>query len=164
MSPSIAAVRSFQCDKTHKAKKAKVLGGGQAAGSRLRKLAAMLIIVALIAGCESGNSAQRELRHQQDQAFQAMLAQPGNVELAMAYAGAATRAGDYEGAVAAYEGILMTDSDQPRIKLELGILYFRLKSYEMSRSYLEAALKSTTLSADVRKPAEQLLAKMPTRG
>jgi tetratricopeptide (TPR) repeat protein len=120
--------------------------------------------VALLAGCESGDSAQKELQHRQDLAFQAMLAQPGNLELVMAYAGAATRAGDYEGAVAAYEGVLLTDPDQPRIKLELGILYFRLKSYEMSRSYLEAALKSTVLSAEVRRPAEQLLAKMPTPG
>lgn len=128
----------------------------------MKKLAGMLILVALLPGCESGGSAASpELRRQQNVAFQAMLAQPGNIELTVAYAGAATRAGDYESAIAAYEGILMTDSNQPRVKLELGILYYRLKSYEMSRTYLEAALQSTTLSADVRAPAEQLLAKMP---
>ncbi len=133
----------------------------------MRKLAGMLIFAAFLAGCESGDSAQRaaspELRRQQNVAFQAMLAQPGNLELTLAYAGSATRAGDYESAVAAYEGVLMTDSNQPRVKLELGILYFRLKSYEMSRTFLEAGLQSTALSADVRKPAEELLAKMPTQ-
>jgi hypothetical protein len=47
------------------------------------------------------------------------------------------------------------------VRLELGILYYRLKSYEVSRTYLETALQSPTLPADVRKPAEQLLLKMP---
>jgi tetratricopeptide (TPR) repeat protein len=133
--------------------------------ARLRKLAGILVFVALIAGCESGDrkAATPEQQRQQDAAFQAMLAQPGNLELAMAYAGAATRAGDYESAIAAYEGVLLTDSNQPRVKLELGILYFRLRSYEVARTYLEAALQSPSLSADVRKPAEELLEKTRLR-
>jgi tetratricopeptide (TPR) repeat protein len=79
----------------------------------------------------------------------------------MAYAQAATKAGDYEAAVSAYEGMLIIDSNLPRVRLELGILYYRLKSYETSRTYLETALASPTLPGDVRKPAELLLAKMP---
>ena len=79
----------------------------------------------------------------------------------MKYASVATQAGDLEGAVSTYEGMLLIEFDLPRVKLELGILYYRLKSYEVSRTYLELALQSPTLAADVRKPAEQLLAKMP---
>ena len=90
-----------------------------------------------------------------------MLKDPGNLEVVMAYAQAATKAGDYEAAVSAYEGMLIIDSNLPRVRLELGILYYRLKSYETSRTYLETALQSPTLPPDIRKPAELLLAKMP---
>ena len=77
------------------------------------------------------------------------------------YASLASKVGDLEGAVGAYEGLLLNDPDLPRVRLELGILYFRLKSYEVSRTYLESALASPTLTPEVRGPAELLLAKMP---
>ena len=124
------------------------------------KLAALLLVATVLVGCDkaqSGPSAQA----QQNTAFQQMLKDPGNLETVMAYAQAATKAGDYEAAVSAYEGMLVIDSNLPRVKLELGILYYRLKSYETSRTYLETALASPTLPADIRKPAELLLAKMP---
>ena len=63
-----------------------------------------------------------------------MLKDPGNLETVMAYAQAATKAGDYEAAVSAYEGMLIIASNLPRVRLELGILYYRLKSYETSRT------------------------------
>ena len=116
----------------------------------------------MLVGCEASQPGPSPaLQAQQNAAFQQMLKDPGNLEVVMAYAQAATKAGDYEGAVAAYEGMLIIDSNLPRVKLELGILYYRLKSYEVSRTYLESALTSPSLSAELRKPAEQLLAKMP---
>jgi tetratricopeptide (TPR) repeat protein len=113
-----------------------------------------------LVGCETAGPSP-ELQAKQNAAFQEMLKDPGNLETVMAYAQAATKARDYEGAVAAYEGMLLIDSDLPRVRLELGILYYRLKSYDASRTYLESALQSPTLPADIRKPAEKLLAKMP---
>ena len=128
------------------------------------KPAVILLLAAMVVGCQSGDSAKKpspELQRQYDAAFQDLLNQPGNLEVAMKYATLATQAGDLEGAVSTYEGMLLIESDLPRVRLELGILYYRLKSYEVSRTYLESALQSPTLAADVRKPAEQLLAKMP---
>jgi tetratricopeptide (TPR) repeat protein len=129
---------------------------------RLRKLGTFLLLATVLVGCETAQPGpSAEVRAQYNAAFQEMLKDPGNLEVVMAYAQAATKAGDYEGAVAAYEGMLIIDSNLPRVRLELGILYYRLKSYDVSRTYLETALQSPTLPADVRKPAEQLLAKMP---
>ena len=128
------------------------------------KPAVIFLLAAMVVGCQSSDSAKKpspELQRQYDVAFQDLLNQPGNLEVAMKYATVATQAGDLEGAAGAYEGMLLIESDLPRVRLELGILYFRLKSYEVSRTYLESALQSPTLPADVRKPAEQLLAKMP---
>jgi tetratricopeptide (TPR) repeat protein len=115
----------------------------------------------MLVGCDAQRAPSAELQAQQNAAFQTMLKDPGNLESVMAYAKAATKAGDLEGAVAAYEGMLLIESDLPRVRLELGLLYYRLQSYDASRTYIESALASPTLPADVRKPAELLLAKMP---
>ena len=122
-----------------------------------------MLLATVLVGCETAqqSAASVELQNKQNAAFQEMLKDPGNLEVVMAYAQAATKAGDYEGAVSAYEGMLVIDSNLPRVRLELGILYYRLKSYETSRTYIETALASPTLPGDIRKPAELLLAKMP---
>jgi tetratricopeptide (TPR) repeat protein len=119
---------------------------------------------AILVGCQSADSVQRaspELQRQYNAAFQDMLNKPGDLEVALNYAKVATKVGDLEGAVSTYEGMLIIDPNLSRVRLELGILYYRLKSYEVARNYLETALQSPTLKADLRKPAEDLLAKMP---
>lgn len=90
-----------------------------------------------------------------------MLKDPGNVAGVLNYATLATKVGDLEGAAGAYEGLLLVDPNLPQVKVQLGIIYYRLKSYEMSRTYLEAAVQSPALTEDLRKPALTLLAKMP---
>jgi hypothetical protein len=128
----------------------------------LKKLGICLLLATVLVGCETAQPGpSAEVKAQYNAAFQEMLKEPGNLEVVMAYAQAATKAGDYEGAVGANEGMLIIQSDLPRVRLELGLLYYRLKSYDASRTYLETALASPTLPADVRKPAEKLLAKMP---
>ena len=129
----------------------------------------LLIVSAIVGGCQTShdNTGQLakaptpELQRQYDEAFQEMLAQPGKPEIVIKYAKAATDAGDLEGAIAALEGLLLIDSDLPQVQLQLAGLYYRLKAYEVSRTYLETALKSPTLTPDVRQMAEQILAKMP---
>jgi tetratricopeptide (TPR) repeat protein len=128
----------------------------------------LLMAAAMVAGCQSSNDTGQlakaptpELQRQYDQAFQEMLAQPGSPEVVLKYANAATQAGDLEGAIAALEGLLLVDSDLPQVQLQLASLYYRLKAYDVSRNYLETALKSPTLTPDVRQTAEQILAKMP---
>ncbi len=131
----------------------------------MHKLIAILLsATVLLIGCQSADpvkSASPELQRQYNAAFQDMLNKPGDLAVALKYANVANQAGDLEGAISTYEGMLLIDSNLPRVRLELGILYYRLKSYEVSRTYLETALQSPTLPADVRKPAEQLLLKMP---
>lgn len=123
-----------------------------------------MLLAMMLAGCQSADPVQNASPEQQRQynaAFQAMLKDPGNLNVVMAYAQAATKTGDFEGAVGAYESMLIIDPNLPRVKLELGVLYYGLKSYDTSRLYLEQALASPALPADARKPAELLLAKMP---
>jgi tetratricopeptide (TPR) repeat protein len=102
----------------------------------LKKLGTFLLLATVLVGCESADPVQKaspELQRQYNAAFQKMLNDPGNLDVVMAYAQVATKTGDYEGAVGAYESLLLVDSNLPRVKLELGILYYRLKSYDTSR-------------------------------
>ena len=74
----------------------------------LYKLTALLLSAIVLVGCDKAQSGpSAELRAQQNTAFQEMLKDPGNLEVVMAYAQAATKAGDYEAAVSAYEGMLI---------------------------------------------------------
>ena len=53
------------------------------------------------------------------------------------FAALAAQTGDLEGAISALERMLLINPDLPRVRLELGVLYYRLGSYEVARTYLE---------------------------
>jgi len=72
-----------------------------------------------------------------DTAFREMFEDPGNLDKAFAFAQIAIRVGDYEGAIATLERMLLIDPNLPRVKMELGVLYFRLQSYQVAKGYLE---------------------------
>jgi len=59
--------------------------------------------------------------------------------------------------------MLLINPDLPRVRLELGVLYYRLGSYEVARTYLETALKSQALPADVRGRAQEYLAETESK-
>ena len=97
------------------------------------------------------------LRAAYDAAFQATLDNPSDPDVLVKFAELAVEFGDIEGAVSALERLLLIDDDQPEVKLELGVLYFRLGSKEAARMYLEAADKSSLASPETKQRAEQYL-------
>jgi hypothetical protein len=99
-----------------------------------------------------------ELKKQYDEAFEETLNKPGDLDVLFKYAGLAAQMGDLEGAISALERMLLINPDLPRVRLELGVLYFKLGSYEASRTYLETALKSPSLPPDVKAKAQEYLA------
>jgi tetratricopeptide (TPR) repeat protein len=100
------------------------------------------------------------LRGAYDRAFQAMLADPGNLDKAFAFADLAIQTGDLEGAIAAMERMLLVDPNLPWVRLELGVLYFRLGSFEVARTYLQHALTAPNLPPAVRDRIRALLAQI----
>src|SRR5476649_1305502 len=108
-------------------------------------------------------AASSDLERRYDAAFQEMLAQPANLEVLFKFASLASQTGDLEGAVSALERMLLINSDLPRVRLELGVLYYRLGSYEVARTYLENALKSPNLPPDVRARASQFVAEVASK-
>ncbi len=108
-------------------------------------------------------AASSDLDRQYDAAFQEMLAQPANLDVLFKFASLASQTGDLEGAISALERMLLINPESPRVRLELGVLYFRLGSYEVSRTYLESALKAPNMPADVRARAQQFMAEVESK-
>ena len=65
--------------------------------------------------------------------------------------------GDVEGAISALERLLLVEGDQPEVKLELGVLYYRLGAVDVARAYLEQARDSELSTDDVRQRANTYL-------
>lgn len=100
-----------------------------------------------------------EMQAAYDAAFKETLAKPADPETLAKYANAAVQVGDYEGAISALERLLLIDGDQPEVKLELGVLYVRLGSFEAARNYFEEVLVSPTATDELKDKAEDYLEK-----
>ena len=90
----------------------------------------------------AGASAAVEARR--EQLFVAMLNDPTNLDIAFEYAMLSAQLGDYEGAIATLERMLIYAPNLPRLQLELGVLYYRIGATDLARSYLEAARRQNT--------------------
>jgi tetratricopeptide (TPR) repeat protein len=104
-----------------------------------------------------------DLQKQYDAAFQEMLAKPADLDVLFKFASLASQTGDLEGAISALERMLLINANLPRVRLELGVLYYRLSSFEVAAEYLEGALKSPGVPADVRDRAQQFLAQIKSQ-
>ncbi|OFW98247.1 MAG: hypothetical protein A3D94_16830 [Alphaproteobacteria bacterium RIFCSPHIGHO2_12_FULL_66_14] len=98
-----------------------------------------------------------------DAAFEETLRKPADPQTLLRYAELAVQVGNLEGAISALERLLLIDSDQPKIKLELGVLYSRLGSYEAARGYLESARASPRASPETKERADQFLREVDSR-
>ncbi|SED12086.1 hypothetical protein SAMN05519104_2838 [Rhizobiales bacterium GAS188] len=98
-----------------------------------------------------------ELRAEADVLFKRMLVKPNDLDAAFRFSEIETKLGDYEAAIGALERMLFYNPNLPRVKLELGLLYFRLHSYEMARSYFNAAIASSDTPQDVRDEVAKFL-------
>ncbi|MDP2329477.1 MAG: tetratricopeptide repeat protein [Reyranella sp.] len=98
-----------------------------------------------------------------DAAFEETLRKPADPPTLIRYAELAVQIGNLEGAISALERLLLIDGDQPKIKLELGVLYYRLGSYEAARGYLESARASSRASPETKERAGQFLTEIGSR-
>jgi hypothetical protein len=92
-----------------------------------------------------------------EQAFREVVNNAASFESRSKYATLLVRAGNFEGGIAALEGLLVSPDAPASIRVELGVLYFRLGSYAISESYLRAALDDPRLEPNLKSQAETLL-------
>jgi tetratricopeptide (TPR) repeat protein len=130
----------------------------QAPASKAPRTLAMPATTAPVAAAgQQAPAPTAEQRAAYDKAFQTTLEKPSDPETLARFAELAVQVGDVEGAISALERLLIIDGEQPEVKLELGVLYFRLGSKEAALTYLEAAHASPQASPQLRERAEAFL-------
>jgi len=114
------------------------------------KLAIAVAMAALVmGGPTSGFAAEAASEQRREALLQEMLARPNDLDLAFEYAKLSADAGDYEGAISTMERMLIYAPNTPRIQFELGVLYYRLGAYDVSRSYFEQVLANPSVPPEI---------------
>lgn len=119
---------------------------------------AILAGVFSLVGAAAGQSVPAaDIQRQVDDAFREVIAKADSVATREKYARLLVQAENFEGGIAALEGLLLAPDAPVGIRLELAYLYFRLGSYAMSEAYLREALADPRLGVEQKKQAETLL-------
>ena len=92
-----------------------------------------------------------------------MFQNPSNLEVSFKFAEQAAARGDYEAAIGALERMLFFNPNLPRVKLELGVLYFKLGSWDLARGYFQDAIKGGDVPDDIRAQVNAYLAEIARR-
>ncbi|MBN9080439.1 MAG: hypothetical protein BGP04_19410 [Rhizobiales bacterium 62-17] len=146
---------------------ANVWGRGDQSGTRLGRWIQRQAVTALGAAflvlSTASSQAQTAQRAEFEQLFQASLRNPSDAALAFRFAEVASQIQDYEAAIGALERILFYNSTLGRVRLELGILYFRLGSYAQAKSYLETVLAEPNVPFEVRARVQPYLTEIERR-
>ena len=79
----------------------------------------------------------RATQIERQKVFDSIIEDPTNLENLFNYANLSILVGDLEAAIGIFEQMLIYQPDLPRIKLELGVLYFRLGAYASAKRYLD---------------------------
>ncbi len=98
-----------------------------------------------------------------DALFKATFKDPSNLDLSFRFAEQAVARGDYEAAIGALERMLFYNSNLPRVKLELGVLYFKLGSYDLAKGYFEDAIRGGDVPPEVKAQVAVYLAEINRR-
>jgi len=114
---------------------------------------ALLALWSLPASAQTPSYLGRDL----DPLFQGILNRPSDFNNALQYAALAPAA-DIESSISTYEQLLFYNPHLASVRFELGVLYFRLGSYEMARAYFESALKMKDMTPALRQRTEDLIA------
>ncbi len=104
-----------------------------------------------------------ELDQSYKAAFQEMYEDPADLDKATNFVELAIAVGDLEGAIAALERMLIFDPDLPQVRMELGLLYFRLESLDQASVYLRSVLEEESLPEDIRNEVEVALKEIRER-
>ena len=139
---------------------------------RIQTAKAVPIVLLAMLACCSGAAAQSTtpavtaagvVQQDYEALFQQMYKNPSNLEVSFKFAEQAVKRGDYEAAIGALERMLFFNPNLPRVKLELGVLYFKLGSYELARSYFQEAIKAADAPDDIRAQVRAYLTEIDRR-
>lgn len=120
----------------------------------------VLVAVAALALAWAGVVAARdrdEVMKEFNATFEQMLKHPSDESIALRYSELAEELGDYEAAIPPLERLLILNPDRMDLKMKAGMMYYRLKSYEMAKAYMLDILNNPAASEEARKQAKKYL-------
>ena len=124
------------------------------------KIACVASGICLIGAAAYASTDKAEIQKEFHATFERMLTHPADLDLTMRYAELAMKLEDYEAAVPALERMLMFNPNLPETKLQLGILYYKLDSFDVAKAYLMDAKKSKNVSKELIAEANHYLKKI----
>lgn len=92
-----------------------------------------------------------------EQAFREVVNNAASFESRSKYATLLVRAGNFEGGIAALEGLLVSPDAPASIRVELGVLSFRLGSYAILGKLSSRRARRSQAGAEPKSQAETLL-------
>jgi tetratricopeptide (TPR) repeat protein len=101
------------------------------------------------AASDSAPASRDQIEDRRQALLRLMFQDPSNLDVAFEYAALSSQVGDYEAAVSTLERMLIFAPNTPRLQLELGILYYRLGSYEVSRSYFAQVVANPNVPPEI---------------
>jgi hypothetical protein len=128
----------------------------RAFGSRFAGAVAPLVLLVL-SGISAFAQTASDFAGTLNPLFQGILARPSDLNNTLQYAANAS-ADDIESAIGTYEQLLFYNPTLSRVRFELGVLYYRLGSYDMARGYFKSALEMRDISPELQQRAEDLIA------
>jgi len=108
-------------------------------------------------------ASKQTLREKQAVLFDQILADPQNLDAMFAYAGVSAQLEDYEAAISTLERMLIFNENLPRVRLELGVLYFRIGAYSVAERYFKGVAALPNLPTPVAKRVDTYLAEISDR-
>jgi len=96
------------------------------------------------------------VEEERQEIFNSLIDDPTNLDNLFKYANLSIILGDLEAAISVFEQMLIYEPDLPRIRLELGVLYFRLNAYPSAKLYL-SSVKKYDPPEEVLKKVESFL-------
>ena len=104
----------------------------------------------------SDPQALQAIEQKKEEVFKQLFKDPTNLSLLFEYANLSIIVGDLEGAIGVFEQMLIYDSALPRIRLELGVLYFRLGAFALANNYLKSVKEYDRAAEDFEKAKETM--------
>lgn len=125
-----------------------------------KKLTGVLAPVAVLAVSAVAASAQTasDFATNLDPMFGTLLARPADLANTVQFAAAEARTNDVESAIGTYEQLLFYNPTLSTVRFQLGVLYYRIGSYDMAGGYFRSALQMRDISPEMRQRAEDFIA------
>ena len=120
----------------------------------------MVAQFALTAGAYAEDT---DLRQRYNAAFNRTLQEPSNLDAIFEFANLAVQVGDVEGAIGAYERMLIYNPELPRVRYDLGRLYYKLGSYRVAQRFFQQVIDTPDVPREVYTDVKQYMADIDKR-